>query len=60
MLDDGETGRRFQDLSGLRHRARVEVFAGNDHLARHLRDNRGPSGHVGSAGAIPFRRLTLG
>ena len=52
MLDNGEPGRRFEDFSRMGHRARVEVLAGNDHLARHLRDNGSSTGHVGSTGLI--------
>ena len=41
MLDDDETGRRFQDFSGWVHNwARIEDFAGNDHLARHIAEQR--------------------
>ena len=40
MLDHRKTGRRFEDLGRFCHWARVEVRAGNDHLAGHLRHDR--------------------
>ena len=56
MLDDDQAGRRFEDLGRFCHWARVEVRAGNDHLARHLRHDRRSRRHVGRASLIGRRR----
>jgi hypothetical protein len=55
MLDDGKAGRRFEDFSRFCHWARVEVRAGNDHLARHLRHDGRSAGHIGSASLVGRR-----
>ena len=56
MLDDGKARRRFEYFGRLCHRARVELRAGNDHLARHLRHHWRPPGHIGSTGLVGRRR----
>ena len=48
MLDRHQAGRRFEDLAGARDRTRVEVLAGNRHLARQLRHRRAPPATLGA------------
>ena len=56
MLDHCQAGRRFEKFAGPRHRAGIQVFAGNRQLTGCGRRNLGAAANVGSAGFVWRRR----